>query len=69
MVYSLAKKSDKGIDVVSSFCNKHNTSEDELRSTLEKTNRLIENLLKKKPSPISDYLEKEALDSIDPGTQ
>ncbi|XP_078175656.1 retinoblastoma-related 1 isoform X1 [Carex rostrata] len=61
-----AKKSDKGIDVVSSFCNKHNTSEDELRSTLEKTNRLIENLLKKKPSPISDYLEKEALDSIDP---
>ena len=67
MVCCLAKKSDKGINVISSFCNKYHTSEDEL-STLVKMNHLRENLLKKKPSPISDCLQK-ALDLIDPGTQ
>ncbi|KAF3342008.1 retinoblastoma-related protein [Carex littledalei] len=45
----VAKKSDKGINVISSFCNKYHTSEDELRSTLVKMNHLVENLLKKKP--------------------
>jgi retinoblastoma-like protein 1 len=69
MACCLAKKSDKGSSVISSFCNKYHMSEDELRTTLVKMNHLIENLLKKKPSPTSDCVKKEALDFIDPGTQ
>jgi retinoblastoma-like protein 1 len=68
MFYCLAKRSDKGVNVISSFCDKYHTSEDELRTALTKTNHLIEDLLKKKPSLISDCLQKEALESIDPGT-
>lgn len=65
--YCLAKRSNRGVSLILSFCDKYHTSEDELRSALEKTNHLIEDLLKKKPSLISNCLEKEALDSIDPG--
>ncbi|KAJ4778883.1 Retinoblastoma-related protein [Rhynchospora pubera] len=61
-----AKRSEKGVNVIASFCDKYHTSEEELRSYFERTNHLIEELLKKKPSPISHHLEKEALDSIDP---
>ncbi|KDP40561.1 hypothetical protein JCGZ_24560 [Jatropha curcas] len=57
------KKGDKGVDLLASLCNKYNTSEDELRKTMEKTNNLIADLLKKKPHLASEY-KNENLDNI-----
>ncbi|KAL5724489.1 Retinoblastoma-related protein 1 [Ranunculus cassubicifolius] len=47
-------KDDKQVDLITSLCNKYSTSEDELRRTMEKTNNLIINILKMKPSLASE---------------
>ncbi|XP_050232092.1 retinoblastoma-related protein [Mercurialis annua] len=57
------KKGDKGVDLLASLCNKYDTSDDELRKTMEKTNNLIADILKKKPHLASDY-KNENLDNI-----
>ncbi|EEF32393.1 retinoblastoma-related protein isoform X2 [Ricinus communis] len=57
------KKGDKGVDLLASLCNKYDTSEDELRKTMEKTNNLIADILKKKPHMASEY-KNENLDNI-----
>ncbi|KAK1368287.1 retinoblastoma-related protein [Heracleum sosnowskyi] len=48
------KKGDKGVDIIASLCKMYETSEDELRKTMEKTNKLIESILKKKPCLASE---------------
>ncbi|KAK1356228.1 hypothetical protein POM88_049484 [Heracleum sosnowskyi] len=48
------KKGDKGMDIIASLCKMYETSEDELRKTMEKTNKLIESILKKKPCLASE---------------
>ncbi|KAJ3681300.1 hypothetical protein LUZ60_015789 [Juncus effusus] len=60
-----AKRSEKGVNLISSLCNKYHTSEDELTDALEKTNKLITDLLKKNPCPISNFPE-ELLNFINP---
>ncbi|KAF2302920.1 hypothetical protein GH714_011041 [Hevea brasiliensis] len=57
------KKDDKGVDLLASLCNKYETSEDELRKTMEKTNNLIADILKKKPCLASEF-KTENLDYI-----
>ncbi|XP_057950261.1 retinoblastoma-related protein [Malania oleifera] len=62
------RKSDKGVDLLASLCNIYNTSEDELRKTMEKANDLIVDILKKKPCLASecktgnlDYIDTDGL--------
>ena len=50
----LVKKGDKGLDLLASLCNKYDTSEEELRKAMQKTNDLIQNILKKKPCLASE---------------
>ncbi|KAF8390765.1 hypothetical protein HHK36_025292 [Tetracentron sinense] len=57
------RKSNKDVDLLASLCNIHNTSEDELRKTMEKANNLIVDILKKKPRLASEY-RTENLDNI-----
>nr|CAD1839013.1 unnamed protein product [Ananas comosus var. bracteatus] len=59
------KKSDKGVNLLASLCEKYHTSEDELRRALEKTNNLIVDILKKNPRLASEF-QKDTLDFIDP---
>ncbi|XP_059633401.1 retinoblastoma-related protein-like [Cornus florida] len=58
------KNGSKGVDLVASLCKKHETSEDELRKTMEKANNLIADILKKKPRSASEC-RTENLDNID----
>ncbi|KAF7836195.1 Retinoblastoma-related protein 1 [Senna tora] len=58
------KKSSKRVDIVASLCNIYDTSEDEVRKTMEKANNLIADILKKKPCLASEC-ETETLESID----
>ncbi|KAJ1413475.1 Retinoblastoma-associated protein, B-box [Sesbania bispinosa] len=58
------KKSSKGVDLLASLCNIYNTSEDELRKTMEKANNLIADILKKKPCLASEC-ETENLENFD----
>ena len=58
-----AKKSEKGVCLLASLCNIYQTSEDELKSTMEKVNNLIVDILKKKPRPASEC-KSENLDHI-----
>lgn len=60
------KKGEKGVDLLASLCNKYDTSEDELRKTMEKTNNLIADILKKKPHSASEY-KNENLANINTG--
>lgn len=60
------KKGSKGVDLLASLCNSYETSEDELRKTLEKANGLIADILKKKPCPASQCVT-ENLENIDTG--
>ena len=60
------RKGDKGVDLLASLCNKYDTSEDELRKTMEKTNNLIADILKKKPHQASEY-KNENLENINTG--
>ncbi|XP_020587737.1 retinoblastoma-related protein isoform X2 [Phalaenopsis equestris] len=48
------KKTEKGVDLLASLCDIYHTSEDELKITLEKTNKLIADILNKKPRPASE---------------
>ncbi|KAF3434261.1 hypothetical protein FNV43_RR25364 [Rhamnella rubrinervis] len=59
------KKGNKGVDLLASLCNIYNTSEDELKKTMEKANSLIEEILKKKPRLASEC-KSENLENIDP---
>ncbi|KAI3734061.1 hypothetical protein L6452_13522 [Arctium lappa] len=43
-------KEDKGVDLLASLCNMYETSEEELRKTMAKTNNVVAEILKKKPS-------------------
>ncbi|MED6145195.1 Retinoblastoma- protein 1 [Stylosanthes scabra] len=58
------KKSNKGVDLLASLCNIYNNSEDELKKTLEKTNHLIAEILKKQPC-LASQCEAENLESFD----
>ncbi|XP_031262887.1 retinoblastoma-related protein [Pistacia vera] len=59
------KKGDKGVDLVASLCNIYDTSEDDLKKTMEKTNSLISDILKKEPCLASEC-KSENLENIDP---
>ncbi|WOL03887.1 retinoblastoma-related protein [Canna indica] len=60
-----AKKSDKGVNLLASLCDKYDASEDELRRVMEMANNLIVDILKKKPCSASDR-KTENLAYIDP---
>ncbi|XP_008231639.1 PREDICTED: retinoblastoma-related protein [Prunus mume] len=60
-----AKKGDKGVDLLASLCNIYDTSEDELRNTMEMANALIADILKKKPCSASEC-KNENLENMDP---
>ncbi|XP_040383154.1 retinoblastoma-related protein 1 [Oryza brachyantha] len=63
---SFAKKSDKGVDLIASLCEKYHTSEDELSKAMERTNTLIVDILKKKPCPVASECQQDSLSFIDP---
>ncbi|XP_027910540.1 retinoblastoma-related protein 1 isoform X2 [Vigna unguiculata] len=58
------KKNNKAVDLLASLCNIYNTTEDELRKTMEKANNVIADILKKKPCLASEC-ETENLENID----
>ncbi|KAI4332948.1 hypothetical protein L6164_017814 [Bauhinia variegata] len=58
------KRSTKGVDLVGSLCQIYHTPEDELRKTIEKANKLIADILNKKPCLASEC-EAENLENID----
>ncbi|RZC59504.1 hypothetical protein C5167_006801 [Papaver somniferum] len=58
------RRGNKGVDLIGSLCNKYDTSEDELRKTMDKTNNLIVQILKKKPCLLSEC-KIEHLEGID----
>ncbi|KAM5551544.1 retinoblastoma-related protein [Rosa sericea] len=58
------RKGNKGVDLLASLCNTYDTSEEELRKTMEKANTLISDLLKKKPCLASEC-KNENLKNID----
>ncbi|KDO44613.1 hypothetical protein CISIN_1g0017012mg, partial [Citrus sinensis] len=58
------KKSNKGVDLIASLCSIYDTSEDDLRKIMEKTNTLIADILKKKPCEASEC-KSENLENID----
>ncbi|XWS57044.1 hypothetical protein CRYUN_Cryun09bG0137700 [Craigia yunnanensis] len=57
-------KGDKGVDLLASLCNMYDASEDDLRKTMEMANKLIEDILKKKPCLASEC-KTETLKNID----
>ncbi|KAJ9702224.1 hypothetical protein PVL29_004118 [Vitis rotundifolia] len=59
------KKGNKGMDLLASLCDIYETSEDEVRKTMEQTNKVIVDILKKKPRLASEC-KSENLSSIDP---
>ncbi|MCL7049838.1 hypothetical protein MKW94_010697, partial [Papaver nudicaule] len=58
------RRGKKGVDLIGSLCNKYDTSEDELRKTMDKANNLIVQILKKKPCLASECKTKH-LEDID----
>uniref|UniRef100_A0A5B7AGK9 Retinoblastoma-related protein n=1 Tax=Davidia involucrata TaxID=16924 RepID=A0A5B7AGK9_DAVIN len=58
------KKGSKGVDLLASLCKSYETSEDELRKTMERANNLIEEILKKKPCLASEC-RTENLDNVE----
>ncbi|CAO2202730.1 unnamed protein product [Urochloa humidicola] len=58
-------KSDRGVNLIASLCEKYHTSEDELCKALEKTNTLIMDILKNKPCSASEC-QQDNLSFIDP---
>ena len=64
--FESGKKSDQGVNLIASLCEKYHTSEDELSKALEKTNTLIINILKNKPCSASEC-QQDNLSFIDPG--
>ncbi|KAK3228768.1 hypothetical protein Dsin_000649 [Dipteronia sinensis] len=66
-IYDLSrfvKKGDKGVDLVASLCKLYDTSEDDLRKTMEKTNNLIADILKIEPRFASEC-KSDNLENID----
>ncbi|EMS61701.1 Retinoblastoma-related protein 1 [Triticum urartu] len=61
-----AKKSDKGVNLIASLCERYLTSEDELSKALQKTNILIKDILKKKPCSDVSECQQGSLSFIDP---
>lgn len=59
-----AKKEDKGVDLLASLCNMYETSEDELRKTMVRTNIVVEEILMKNPCSASEC-QNGNLDNID----
>lgn len=59
------KKTDRGVNLVASLCQKYDTSEDEVKKMMEKANELILEILKKNPCPASQC-KTENLNNIDP---
>ncbi|KAF5192402.1 Retinoblastoma-related protein [Thalictrum thalictroides] len=57
------RKESKGVELLASLCNIYETSEDDLRETMKKTNDVIVNILKKKECPASEC-KAENLDHI-----
>lgn len=66
LLFDSVKKETKDVDLLVSLCNMYNTSEDELRKTLEQTNKIIADILKQKPCPASDC-KSETLTMFDTG--
>nr|QYW07156.1 retinoblastoma-related protein 1 [Dimocarpus longan] len=58
------KKGDKGVDLVASLYKLYDTSEDDLRQTMEKTNNLIADILKIEPHFASEC-KSDNLENID----
>ncbi|XP_043724607.1 retinoblastoma-related protein isoform X2 [Telopea speciosissima] len=58
------RKGNKGVDLLASLCNIYDTSEDELRRTMDKANNLIVDILKKNPTMASEC-KSENLANID----
>ena len=56
-------KGDKGVDLLASLCKMYDASEDDLRKTMEMANKLIEDILKKKPCLASEC-KTETLENI-----
>lgn len=51
----VVKKEDKGVvDLLASLCKMYETSEEELRKTMVKTNNVVAEILKKKPCLASE---------------
>ncbi|PON58464.1 Retinoblastoma-related protein [Parasponia andersonii] len=61
----LVKKENKGVDLLASLCNIFDTSEDELKKSMEEANTLIIAILKKKPCLASES-KNENLENIFP---
>lgn len=60
------KRSEKGVDLVGSLCHLYDTSEDEIKRSLEKANKVIAEILGKTPRPASEC-KAENLENIDTG--
>ncbi|KAK8970301.1 Retinoblastoma-related protein [Platanthera guangdongensis] len=59
----LDKKSEKGVDLLASLSQTYNASEEELKSMMEKVNKLIVDVLRKNPCHTSEY-KTESLHDI-----
>ncbi|KAH9623773.1 hypothetical protein KSS87_020422, partial [Heliosperma pusillum] len=59
------KKTERGVNLISSLCHKYDTSEDEVKRMVEKANDLISDILKKMPQPASES-KSENLVKINP---
>ncbi|KAK9756586.1 hypothetical protein RND81_01G107800 [Saponaria officinalis] len=59
------KKTDKGVNLIASLCQKYETSEDEVKRMLEKCYDLMSDILKKMPQEASEC-KIESLVNIDP---
>lgn len=60
------KRSEKGVDLIGSLCHIYDTSEDEIKRTLEKANNVIAEILGGTPRPASEC-KVENLENIDTG--
>ncbi|XP_074286888.1 retinoblastoma-related protein-like [Silene latifolia] len=59
------KKTERGVNLISSLCQKYDTSEDEVKRMVETANDLISDILKKMPQPASEF-KSENLVKINP---
>ena len=57
------RKGDKGVNLLASLCNMYDASKDDLRKTMVMANKLIEDILKKKPCLASEC-KTETLENI-----
>ncbi|CAN0862962.1 Retinoblastoma-related protein [Linum grandiflorum] len=57
-----AKRGNKGVQLLASLCHKYETSEDDLKKMMEKTNNLLGEVLKGKPQMASECKSESLLD-------